>query len=415
MISLVKLINQKNPIKMQAIILAGGFGTRLKSIICDTPKPMAKIDEKPFLFYLVSKLHQYKFKKIIFSVHHLKEKVMEYFGTNFFGIEIEYAIENEPLGTGGAIMNSLNYISFDEPVFILNGDSFFNIDLTIMMDFHLNKKADFTISLKSMQNPTRYGLVEINENGFVKNFIEKSNNYDFGYINSGIYIINPKIFAKFILPTKFSFENDFMCKYFNKILINTFKSDDYFIDIGVPEDYIKAQNNIARLTKNKALFLDRDGVINHDYGYVGKIENFKFTDEIFNLCKKAQNEGYILIVITNQSGIAKAKYNEEDFFELTKWMENQFLKQKIKITKTYYCPFHKDAIIEKYRIDSFDRKPNPGMILKALADFNIDPDLSIFIGDNDCDEKASLNAKIGRFYYYNDNIVNQINFNYLNK
>lgn len=393
---------------MQAIILVGGFGTRLKSIISDTPKPMAKIDGKPFLFYLVSKLHQHKFKKIIFSVHHLKEQIIEYFGNNYFGIEINYAIENEPLGTGGAILNSLKFTNLNEPVFILNGDSFFNIDFNLMMDRHLKRNSNFTISLRSMKKPTRYGLVEFDNDGIVINFKEKSKDVEFGFVNTGIYILNPNILEKFDLPYKFSFENDFMCKYFKKISINTFKTEDYFIDIGIPEDYEKSQIEIPSLIKNKALFLDRDGVINHDFGYVGKIENFQFTDKIFDLCKKAQDNGRIIIVITNQAGIAKGKYTEEDFLELTKWMENQFLDNKIKISKTYYCPFHKDGIIEKYKVDSFDRKPNPGMILKALQDFNIDPNLSIFIGDNDCDEKASSNAKIGRFFYYNDNIVDLI-------
>jgi len=393
---------------MQAIILAGGFGTRLQNLVSDVPKPMANIDNRPFLFYLVSKLHKQNFKKIIFSVHYLKEKIIEYFGNNYLGIEINYAIENEPLGTGGAILNSLKYANPNEPVFILNGDSFFNINYKLMMDWHLKKNSDLTIALKSMKNPNRYGLVEFDNNGVITNFKEKSKDAKFGFINAGIYILRPNILEKIDLPNKFSFENDFMRKYLKKISINAFKTEDYFIDIGIPEDYVKAQTEIPTLTKNKALFLDRDGVINYDYGHVGKVKNFNFINGIFDLCLKAQKKGFIIIIVTNQAGIAKGKYTEEDFLELTKWMENQFLNNKIKISKTYYCPFHKDAIIEKYKVDSFDRKPNPGMLLKALKDFNIDRDLSIFIGDSDCDEKASSNAKIGRFYYYNANIVDLI-------
>lgn len=382
---------------MQAIILAGGFGSRLQSVVSHVPKPMAEIADKPFLFYLISKLHQQKFKKIIFSVCYLKEKIIDYFGNNFFGIEIVYAVEDIPLGTGGAILNCWQYIDDNKPVFVFNGDSFLDVNLTKMLNFHLERNANFTISLKYMHKPYRYGLVEFNENNLVTNFKEKSTETEEGYINSGIYILNPKILKDFDLPHKFSFEIDFMCKYFDKILLNVFRSNDYFIDIGIPEDYHKAQTEIPNLTKNKALFLDRDGVINYDYGHVGKIEDFKFIPQIFDICKNAQDDGFILIVITNQAGIAKGFYSEDEFRKLTSWMEGKFLEQGIKITKVYYCPFHIDAIIPQYKIDSFDRKPNPGMILKAIKDYNIDPSQSIFIGDNKTDEEASKNAGVGKF------------------
>jgi D-glycero-D-manno-heptose 1,7-bisphosphate phosphatase len=147
--------------------------------------------------------------------------------------------------------------------------------------------------------------------------------------------------------------------------------------------------------KNKALFLDRDGVINIDGNYVHKISDFIFIDGIFDLCLKAQNLGYLIIVITNQAGIAHGYYTEEQFLELTKWMENEFRKRQIKITKTFYCPYHKDAKIEKYKQDSFDRKPSPGMILKAIEEFNIDPEKSIMIGNMETDMMAAFKAGIG--------------------
>ncbi len=153
--------------------------------------------------------------------------------------------------------------------------------------------------------------------------------------------------------------------------------------------------------QNKALFLDRDGVINIDYGYVHKVENFHFVEGIFDLCRKAQNLGYLIIIITNQAGIAKGHYTEEQFLELTKWMESQFLKQDIKITKTYYCPYHIDAVVEKYKLDSFDRKPNPGMFLKAIKEFNIDPQKSIMIGDKDIDMSAAAQSNIALKILFN--------------
>lgn len=146
--------------------------------------------------------------------------------------------------------------------------------------------------------------------------------------------------------------------------------------------------------RNKALFLDRDGVINIDHGYTHKIEDFTFTDGIFDLCKKAQRLGYIIIVITNQAGIGRGYYTEEQFHILTNWMEGQFKNRGIAITKTYFCPYHPTAGIGKYKFDSPDRKPNPGMILKACQQHSIDPGKSILIGDNISDIQAASSANI---------------------
>lgn len=379
---------------MQAIILAGGFGTRLQQTVKNTPKPMAPIGNKPFLFYLLSYLKKHHFTDVVFSVYYLKEQIEQYFGNNFLGLNIQYAIENEPLGTGGAIINSLKYTNKDKPLAILNGDTFLEIDYQKLIKNHQDSKSNLTIALNKVDNCSRYGVVQTDKKNLITEFKEKSNNQEQGFINSGIYIINPKIFSNYDIKKKFSFETDFLVTFTKELKINSFKAKDYFIDIGIPEDYQKAQNEIPKRTKNKALFLDRDGVINVDHGHVGKIENFDFIDGIFDLCKKAQHKGYLIIIVTNQAGIAKGYYTEDEFLELTKWMENEFKKKGVLITKTYYCPYHIDAKIAKYKKDSEDRKPNPGMILKAIEKFNIDPKNSILIGDKESDIEAGKNAKL---------------------
>jgi len=145
---------------------------------------------------------------------------------------------------------------------------------------------------------------------------------------------------------------------------------------------------------SKALFLDRDGVVNFDNGYTHQIEDFKFIPGIFSLIKAAQDKGYLIFIITNQSGIARGFYSEEQFLSLTAWIEKEFRKRGIKITRTYFCPFHVEAKISKYKNDSFDRKPNPGMILTAQKEFNLDLKKSVLIGDNLSDIKAGENAGI---------------------
>lgn len=143
-----------------------------------------------------------------------------------------------------------------------------------------------------------------------------------------------------------------------------------------------------------ALFLDRDGVINIDHAYVHKIEDFEFIDGIFDLCRAAVERGYLLLVITNQSGIARGFFTETDFQILTQWMCERFVDHNAPITEVFYCPYHPTGAVGKYRKDTFDRKPYPGMILKALQKYSVDPSSSLLIGDKQSDIQAGQAAGI---------------------
>lgn len=157
---------------------------------------------------------------------------------------------------------------------------------------------------------------------------------------------------------------------------------------------------------NKALFLDRDGVINVEKNYVFKIEDFEFIEGIFELIKTFQDKGYLIIVITNQAGIGRGYYTEEDFHKLNNWMIEQFKQRGITITDVYYCPYHPTHGIGEYLKDSYDRKPNPGMILKAGERYSIDLKQSVLIGDKDTDIKAGQAAGIPKNLKINDCIMN---------
>ena len=146
--------------------------------------------------------------------------------------------------------------------------------------------------------------------------------------------------------------------------------------------------------KRKALFLDRDGVINVEKNYVWRIEDFEFLPGIFGLCTIAQRLGFLIVVITNQAGIGRGYYSETDFQRLTGWMLEAFQAHGIKIDRVYHCPFHPTAGIGEYRQESFDRKPNPGMILEAQRDYDLDLLQSVLIGDKDSDIEAGRAAGI---------------------
>ena len=226
----------------EAIVLAGGLGTRLKNVIKDIPKPMADINGKPFLEYLFNYLTKYNINRVILSVGFKHEAIDKYFGKKYKDIDIIYAVEDEPLGTGGGILNA-SFYPHENLVYLLNGDTFFNVDLFELFHFHSKTKADFSLSLKRLQNFDRYGTVEMNGDRIIK-FNEKKYKEE-GLINGGVYILNKYLFESLPFPEKFSFEKDFLEKYLNQFFINGYISNEYFIDIGIPEDYQKAQKDLV--------------------------------------------------------------------------------------------------------------------------------------------------------------------------
>ncbi|EAL0787629.1 NTP transferase domain-containing protein [Campylobacter coli] len=216
---------------MQAIVLAGGLGTRLKSVVQDLPKPMAPINGKPFLAFVLEYLKKQGIAEVILSVSYKYELIQEYFKDEFEGMKIRYNVEKELLGTGGAIKDALKLVKNE--AYVVNGDTFFDIDLKKLV---LNG-GKICIALKQMQNFDRYGTVNVDEQGIVTSFEEKVFKKQ-GLINGGIYLLKKDIFDEFSLEKKFSFE-EFLQENYKLLKIQTQIFDDYFIDIGIPEDYIK--------------------------------------------------------------------------------------------------------------------------------------------------------------------------------
>lgn len=366
---------------MQAIVLAGGFGTRLKQVVADVPKPMAPVNERPFLEYILDELNDYGFDKAVLAVGYKKEIIIDHFGQKYKNVRLDYSIEDEPLGTGGCVKKAMSMID-DDFFFVVNGDTLFKIDFHKMAEFN-----SIAIACKGMVQFDRYGEVII-DNGFIKSFLEKKY-VEKGFINGGIYYLSKSVFNKYNLPNKFSLEKDFFEKYASELNIRAFISNDYFIDIGIPEDYKKAEID---LSVKKALFLDRDGIINVDYGHVYKIEDFVFTNDIFDICKDYQDKGYMIFVITNQAGIGKGLYTENDFIRLNDYMLSEFKNHGINIQDVYYCPHSPE--------DGCDcRKPNPGLFIRAIKDYNIDASKSIAIGDKLSDLEAANKAGVGKLIF----------------
>ena len=228
----------------QAIILAGGFGTRLQSVVKDLPKPMAPVNGRPFLTYVLDYLIAYGYTKVVLSVGYLHEKVEEYFGSQYKSIEVSYAVESEPLGTGGGIAFALQQCSADN-VLILNGDTLFKADLNRLQLFHEQHQSALSIILRHVPDTSRYGSVQTDENQRIVSFTEKNNSRGEGLINGGIYLVKRELMQELSLPQKFSFEKDLMEKYVHDLSFYAMRSDGYFIDIGIPEDYARAQKEFV--------------------------------------------------------------------------------------------------------------------------------------------------------------------------
>ncbi|MCU0371316.1 MAG: nucleotidyltransferase family protein [Bacteroidales bacterium] len=230
----------------EAIILAGGLGTRLKEVVPDAPKSMALINGRPFLEYQLDYLDRWGLRKVILSVGYYREKIQEHFGEQYKSLQIGYAVEDEPLGTGGAIMNALKQVE-GFSVFIFNGDTYFDVNLQRLDDFRRIKEADICLAMRFEIDPARFGMLEFDNNNRIIRFYEKPDGMEEGYINGGVYILRKDYLLRFGLPEKFSFEKDFLQKYYMTEEIYGMRCFSYFRDIGVPEDYQKAIDEFKRL------------------------------------------------------------------------------------------------------------------------------------------------------------------------
>ncbi len=224
----------------EAIILAGGLGTRLRSVVADVPKVMAPVAGKPFLHYIITKLINEKVSRIILAVGYKHELIEAFISFSNYNAEIIFSIESEPLGTGGGVKLALEH-STQSNVFIVNGDSFFDCNLESFIQQHITEDADISLALKPMHQFERYGTVELQENRIIK-FNEKKY-CEHGLINAGIYVFKKDVLDELQLPEIFSMEKEVFETHTTSLKIMGFTFDNYFIDIGIPEDFEKAQND----------------------------------------------------------------------------------------------------------------------------------------------------------------------------
>jgi D-glycero-alpha-D-manno-heptose 1-phosphate guanylyltransferase len=372
----------------EAIILAGGLGTRLRDTVPDLPKCMAPVAGRPFLFHVINYLRSQGVERFIFSLGYRHEVIEEYLESNFASLDHTIVIESTPLGTGGAIQLAC-YAASSNTLVIANGDTLYKVDLESMEDVHLKLAAECTLALKPMKNIVRYGTVNT-EGNKVTGFTEKQFR-EAGNINGGIYLLEKDQFLKKNWPEKFSFETEYLQKE-GKFAASV--QDNYFIDIGIPEDYKRADQelqpaflDLARINKNWTLFLDRDGVINEDKvgSYIFNPDEFVFMEGTLQVFKRISELFGRIIVITNQRGVEKKLMTVEDLEAIHKKMIAGIKNTGGRIDHIYYCT----ALENRHPL----RKPNPGMAFQAKKDFpEIDFSKTIMVGNNLSDMLFGKNA-----------------------
>ena len=375
---------------MEAVVLAGGLGTRLRSVVHDIPKCMAPVAGEPFLGYVLDWLSRYGITRVVLSVGYLRESIMEWISGQDYPFKIDYAVEETPLGTGGGIKLALSKCR-ERKVIVVNGDTFFPVDLdAIPFD------APVTVALKPMKDFDRYGAVELSANGLVTAFHEKAKVQQ-GLISGGVYALNGLDLSS--LPEKFSFEKDVLEPLSVKGQVGGWVSDSYFIDIGIPDDYARAQTELpqyralkeasARVMASEAdtLLLDRDGTINeHILGdYVRMPEQFKFLPGVLEEFPRWAVRFRRIIIVTNQRGVGKGLMTDADLAAIHQLLLKTVQDAGGRIDAILVCTAVSD--------DDPRRKPNTGMYREARVLF---PDIrkAIMLGDGDCDREFALNAGI---------------------
>lgn len=388
-----------NKKKCDLVILVGGKGSRIKSYLKNLPKPMIKINNKSFLEYVLLHYSAYHFNKIYLLCGFRSNQIIKkYHKKKINFTEIICLTEKKPMGTGGALNIIKKKINND--FILVNGDTFVDFDLNKLIKKKTNNNIYMVVS-DIKKNTGSKKLTNLNVKNKKIIFSNKGK-----YFNNGIYKFS-KNFLKKISKNHSSLENDILKKEILKKKVIPIISNNFFIDIGTPKSLLLAKKILAKKLTKSAVFLDRDGVINYDYGYVYKKKNFHFKKGVLNGLKYLIKKKYYIFIATNQSGIAKNKYSLVDFENLHKWLKEKLFNYNIVIHETQFCPFHKDATIKKYKKISKLRKPENLMIKKIFNNWHINLKKSFFIGDQISDEICANKSGI-KFYYTKKNFFNLV-------
>jgi D,D-heptose 1,7-bisphosphate phosphatase len=391
---LVSHLNQLSP-TTQCVILLGGLGTRLGELTRATPKPLLAVGGRPFVDVLIWEALRRGFNDILLLAGHQSE-VVEAYAEKLAprlptGARVRVSVEAEPLGTGGALVQSVHLL--DERFLLMNGDTWFDFNwLDLVTDV---APGMATIAARRVPKADRYESLAVThgDRGEVTAIISRGQaKGETCLINGGLYCLNRDHLSD--LQGKFSLEGDLLPRLARQGLLEARGHEGFFLDIGIPEAYQAAQELVPEQGRRPALFLDRDGVINIDHGYVGSVDRFEWMPGAQKLIRHANDAGWYVFVVTNQAGVARGFYTEKDVQALHGWINQQLRGIGAIVDDFRYCPYHPEGAVEAYRGSHPWRKPEPGMLVNLLQHWPVDIDNSLLIGDQPSDLAAAKAAGV---------------------
>ena len=372
---------------LDLVILAGGKGSRIKSLLKKKPKPMAIFNKKPFLEYIIQSYSKYHFKNIFVLAGYKSGEIFSKFENKHYNCtSITCLKEKKPMGTAGAL-NILKKKRINDFI-LINGDTFLEVNLNkLVKSCSENSYGSLTlIKNKSYKSNKKLVSMGIKNNKII---YQKKNNF----MNGGVYFFKKKI-LKFIKNKNTSLEDQLLPGLIKKRKISGLVVKNFFLDIGTPKNFNRAKNLLLKNCTKAAAFLDRDGVINYDTGYVHKIKDFKFRPGVITGLKFLRNKNYYVFIVTNQAGIGRGIYNENQFYELQNNLKEKLQKKDIFFDDINFCPYHPDAKIKKYRKITNLRKPGNLMIKQIENKWHIKRKKSFMIGDKISDKICAAKSKL---------------------
>jgi D-glycero-D-manno-heptose 1,7-bisphosphate phosphatase len=379
----------------QCAILAGGLATRLGTIARDIPKPVLAVGERPFLAWVMRELQRFGVEEFVILTGHLSEAVQGAVRDAAAGLpkpaRLVFSYEPSPAGTAGALHHALRYL--DERFLLCNGDSLFDTNLAALLADAASDGPDTLVRLMlcALPDASRYGVVTLAD-GRVSAFSARPAPGAAGVINAGIYAMRRAILDQ--CPPAGSLERDVLPGLAARGAVRGTVGEGFFVDIGIPADLETARNRVASVLARPALFLDRDGVLNHDHGYVGTRARWNWIDGALDAIRLATDRGWHVFVVTNQSGVARGYYGEDDVRALNAWMVDEARRHGGTIDDVRICPYHPEGSVAAYARHSDWRKPAPGMINSLIGDWGLNRQRCLLVGDQATDLAAAARAGI---------------------